>query len=598
MATRGKNALDDKGYVVYTRTSTNKLWESARQKQESIIKNYYSAVNTEPQQVDYQNVADYLRRMGDKERTKEAALIEQYTGLKVTSQTEAMEFIKDFNEFLIGKEQYRKAYERIQNALANEKIKQGKGTDGLPPAISSLFNSKFGEIFGKKISSYINRHQKDVIENTDKFVDDLIAFVDKKYDEVLELTLKELLTYTTKEEDKFGTIEGYKELYELYTQNKYFKEIYHQSMRSALSLDGFNKAIKDLVKKEGGDTFFKKNVKKRREARGRTITNLGFKLEGRAGSRVRGIADEFIESLEDFEVSIGTEGTKVSFQLPGNMSKTDNMVFILEGQVDTDEIYKEFMEMNKNLDSAENLEKVNKEMKRYWDEHLSKLGNGFIIFKSNKMYGIDNIQKDGGFIAGDYALGNFQNFASSSELQKRLDITKFVKVVSNTIQGAILEGEIGPIETWLHTYVCECIAKLLLDDWEKIGEDAAQTGPTAIHVLTLEGINIPISVYLYCLADALAKTVEDIEKGDLVKIKLLPSENLYPTVEDYYKDGDVMVENTSKNEAKRTSRPKVPNVAIAWNKQRNDALTKYKISVNFYKNFRKIVLDNLKPPTP
>lgn len=596
MATRGKNALDDKGYVVYKRESTNVRWESARQKQEAIINSYYSAVNTEPQQVDYQNVANYLRGMGDRERAKETALIEKYTGLKLTNQTQAMDFVKNFNELLIGKEQYRKAYERIQNAKANEKIKKGKGTDGLPPAISSLFSSKFGEIFGQKIGRFINNHKEDAINNTDKFVDDLIAFVDKKYDEVLELTLKELLTYTTQENDKYGTKEGYQELYELYTQNKYFKEIYHQSMRSAISLDGFKKAIKDLTKKEGGEAFFKKNVKKRREARGRTITNMGFKLEGRAGARVRGIADEFIESLEDASVTLNDKGTKVSFQLPGNMSKTDNMVFILEGEVNTDEIFKDFMEMNKNLDSAENLEKVNKEMKRYWDEHLSKLGEGFIIFKSNKMYGIDNIQKDGGFIAGDYALGNFENFISNSELQQRLDIVKFVKVVSNTIEGAILEDEISPIETWLHTYVCECIAKLLLDDWEKIGEEAGKTGPTAIHVLTLEGINVPMSVYLYCLADALSKTVEDIEKGDLVKIKLLPSENLYPKVEDYYTDSDVMVENTSKNEAKRASRPKVPNVSIAWNKQRNDALTKYKISVNFYKNFKKIVLDNLKAP--
>jgi hypothetical protein len=69
------------------------------------------------------------------------------------------------------------------------------------------------------------------------------------------------------------------------------------------------------------------------------------------------------------------------------------------------------------------------------------------------------------------------------------------------------------------------VAELLFDDWVSIGE-VPRGGAKAIHVLQLEGLQIPISVFLTAAGRAMVSAANDMER--LIKIRVkLPGKIIY-----------------------------------------------------------------------
>ena len=86
------------------------------------------------------------------------------------------------------------------------------------------------------------------------------------------------------------------------------------------------------------------------------------------------------------------------------------------------------------------------------------------------------------------------------------------------------------------------------------------------------------------------RATKEAKPTDFVNIVVYRSKVLYPNSQSYGED--IMVPNTRQDKDKR-GRDKVPNVSIAWNKQRNDTLQNFGITVKFYKNFNELVLEKL-----
>ena len=99
----------------------------------------------------------------------------------------------------------------------------------------------------------------------------------------------------------------------------------------------------------------------------------------------------------------------------------------------------------------------------------------------------------------------------------------------------------------------------------------------AIHVLTLNDINIPLSVFLIGAGEALIQAVNESKKStDFIRLTVHRSKVLYPDKDSYELD------------AKGN-----PMVGKAWNIQRDDALQNYSITINFYKNFNEAILEKI-----
>ena len=165
-------------------------------------------------------------------------------------------------------------------------------------------------------------------------------------------------------------------------------------------------------------------------------------------------------------------------------------------------------------------------------------------------------------------------------------MNKFIIVVANTIDNAILSGEYGRIREWLYLYIAESIAYLLFDDWEKIGGDLTNKGANAVHALLLNDVNVPLSVFLKGAGAALIKVADEIEKtNNFINIVVHKSKPLYH--EDDQGNPTGYPTETGENGEQKVL------VGRAWNIQRADALQNYNITVKFYKNFNEEILSKI-----
>lgn len=581
----GEDRLDGKGYVVYTRQSLVNgkptRWEYARLRQEEKINNWYSTINLKPTTDQYIAAGQYLLDLGEKEEKKERKLIQAVLGLESVDIEDEVELIKQFNEVLVGKAQYEDALHRIDVAL-NNKDNKGKNGAGLAPSISSFFTDKLKDAFEKNLNMLLTEEAENINGDGRKarkarnqIERQIVDVFYKSLDEAFE----NLLTYKTDVDDRWGTLQGYEKMLEVYQKYPYYKKVFQESLRKRFDPE----KIKNIIRGENQKKYIKTKGKLTAADLGKDI----LKIKTRTGS-LGGDVNEIINALRDMmansDTTIDTNGTRISTSFKSNKMLTDNMtIFDIEGTIDTNKMLKKIEEkLDDKMEGrqGEDLVEAHKIMKEFWNRHLSKLDNSFIVFKNTKSYGLKNIENEffgGGFKGGkSVSLDRFAAMPQPAGFNN-IDINKFVAVIANTIPGAILEDQYTNISKWLYIYVTESIANLLFDDWERIGSEEA-SGANAIHALLLEDINIPLSVFLKGAGQALIDAANDFYESDYVRMNIYRSNALYNENEEGAPKG---YPKSSKGH---------PRVGYAWNLQREDAMANYHISFRFYKNFNDEIL--------
>ena len=262
MATKGVDALDSNGYVVYNRRSNNSRLEKTRQEQESLIRNYYSDLQSRPTLDQYREVGKFLIELGQSEEKKEKELIESVLGIEVKNTDDVKKFIENFNEVLVGTKQYEDALRRIGIAL-----QEGEKA-GLAPSISSLYVSKLNKILGRKVNDFIHKELKNVKndEDFDKSIKRMEEGIIDVFEESFDEAIEELLSYQNKNKtpDRFGTGSGYQELLDLFKSNKIFQQIYKTKIRKSFNDESIKNIIRQNVnaikanKRMYGHTWVKK----------------------------------------------------------------------------------------------------------------------------------------------------------------------------------------------------------------------------------------------------------------------------------------------------------------------------------------------------
>lgn len=575
----GENRIDGNGYVVYTRQSlvngSPTQWEFARRRQEEKINNWYSIISIQPTTDQYIAAGQYLINLGEREEIKEKKLIESVLGIKFKEPKDEIELIRQFNEVLVGRGQYEDALHRLDVAI-NNKDNKGKDGRGLAPSITAFFGDKLEECFKAKLEPFFERKSKTIARS--KNIDATIANMEKEilqlFYQSLDEALTALFTYQTDKDDRWGTLQGYEEILKVINDNPYIKQAFQDSLRNRFNPD----KIKNIIRKNRETIIKKKGKIDIKKDLGKDI----LKLKGRKGS-LGGDVNEIFNAARDmaFNATIGAEGTKISGSFVSNKMLTDEMtIYEINGEIDKKEMYEILQNLSLSMDytKGDDLIQAHRVMKAFWDDHFSKLDGGFVVFKNAKSYGLKNIENEafgGGFKGGkSVSLNRLATIPAPEGAFNNIDINKFVKVVANTIPGAILENEYNNISKWLYIYVTESIANLLFDDWERIGDEAANTGPNAIHALLLEDVNIPISIFLKGAGQALIDAATDFYGSDYVRMDVRRSSALY------HED----------KEGKPTGYPKDstdghPRVGYAWRIQRENTLLNYSISFRFYRNF-------------
>lgn len=196
------------------------------------------------------------------------------------------------------------------------------------------------------------------------------------------------------------------------------------------------------------------------------------------------------------------------------------------------------------------------------NEHLKRLNKGMIIYSNVKDYALgQNFKRRGGFsTGGDMKLDTYAN------IMKKTKASEFIGAIANAMDEAVFGDE--KHRQAILEMITQDMANFLFDDVFTIGKEMTD-GATAIHLMNLDGVYIPVSYLLLLLAEAF----EQEDKKNYRDI-------FYPTIrytKILYPHGGEGHEGDNKW------------TYDDWLKQRNDALNKITIGATFARSFVDIV---------
>lgn len=275
------------------------------------------------------------------------------------------------------------------------------------------------------------------------------------------------------------------------------------------------------------------------------------------GSKQWALAGNFREVMEAF--GIGTRAGKVvdiksgNFHIEGTLSSerigdkgaaTDVIASIKFPE----EITKE---LNETPFSSDKMSRVGAFIK--FSENLKKYKDSLIIHISSKNYTLnEGFKERGGYGTTQMTPESLWYTLNSAGIH----IENLITMIINLCDGAI--GQDLGIETDIENEIAQYFAYIFFDDAQTIGEEmVSNSSGISIHVLDLNGVEVPLSVFLEFLADSIAQE----KTRETVKVDISAPQILYPE------------KNT-------------PASSSQWNEQRNYALRNTKISTHFLSNIR------------
>ena len=546
------------GYVVYQRGAKSKspYWKHIHNK---ALEDASSIQSLYDRQADKGRIAgERLLALGQAEQVKELSLINQATGSTYTSALDIKMFIQNFNEVLVGKQQFMAIQSRLKSALT----KPNQSIGNRAPTIASWFTNALGTALNRNINNFITN-------NLDALIAKQFTIWEQQFDAIIDKSiddaLKQLLTKMDEKSGKelYGDQESWRQIYDAAQQLQGFNQYFQQMIRSKFD---FNQ-IRNILQNE----TVKITNKSHRGIRKVIDSKQGLNLRNERKSRaVGGSVQEFIENISTMigqaAQTAASSGGRVA---SSEMMKTDNFtIFSYEETFDGEGVAQQLANaLNDTMMTSGTLQEAVSLMDGFWNEHLSKLHNSFIVYGSTKAYALT--ASFGGFHGGGSR--NLED-AKSIIAQAGFDlntVSRFINAAYNTGDGAIFASQRGEYSEELEQALSSAVANLLFDDWATIGEYTG--GAQAIHVLQLDTLQVPLSVFLIAAGRALIDASQDTQR--FIQIHLnLPGEIKYK--EPIQTEGGHMSEIVEK-----------------WNEQAEIAKNESSFSLVFLKNFKQMITE-------
>ena len=568
-------------------------------------------------------VADILQKYGEAERRKEIKLLRAMGLTDVQDDQSHWKTVRQINEIMVGKQAYKRALEQIK--YAKDKLEGGKKT--LAPTISSLYVGYLTQIFGNKLNNYIEKFLQSVGNITDiKKLDNKIDWkkinedISIIYDEAIEEALRELFKKNPKVAmDEFGTY-WTKEEYDnfLAAINDTHIEALKQRIHSRISLD----EIQKTVKKEFG-SLLKKNKNKVQRG-GRTVFEMAAKLKevkDKKNKKNESDIDNATLRVASIGGSVNEVINMIRNMLPGTITvnsgetsekkynravhssinerqKIDTTLVI--STLDKDSIENIFESMEAETGQAENLIDAEKKMSDFYEKHLKNLDDTFVIFSNTKAYTMNTVKTKGFSGGGARRIDDLQVLLTQGlNVYSVNEATNLIDYIKNTIHNAYLDSDKNRSEVLdgLKNIIRVGMVHLLFDDWVTIGKE--DTGGNAIHVFTLDDVNIPASYLFIGAAKAYRETVQGTSQrfGTFFSLSLkYPKDILYPEAPEPIRDIDTgkivdwqVASNGAQYPIREFKNRIVPNVREAWEKQKQDIASNFTFSYHFLRRFYLII---------
>lgn len=475
-----------------------------------------------------------LLTLADNEYQKERKLLEEIFGVSgLTDQLnlDDVASTQNFMDALNATLQTREVFERNKELLT-------EGND-IQKLIITYFPTYFGRAFKE---SWENIIQKRIVESfiTGESVENCI-------EEEIPIILARAVEMMFKEADSELRNGSHKSAYEKFLNQIGTLEDKNSFVRQLYEIYG----IKNFAAQIKEKLFSGQEAKKAREAvqaRATEIISVNFDQKG-------GFAYEALSALIGQSLEVSNKGVTISSTRTGQTTaKADVMVTI---DVNPEPIL-EIVEGLSNTSREKNIAAF-----KQISDHLKKVDGGYVIYQNAKNY-LPKTAKGEGFRAGD-----------TLTAEKLIPILRNIDRNANTLVGALLntaKGAVGAdeeLKNKISKALMGDIALMLFDDYQTIG-DKVRTGARVIHILNLNGIYVPMSLFLKMSARAIENSLENE-----IVVKTSTKPILFPKQRDQ-------------------DRWMAKNNASPWQHQKEKALETTTISYRFLRNFQEIISQYLK----
>ena len=576
---RSVNTINGERYVYYDRLKddTENEWAPGLHEKASSVFDWRVTYGGNPE-----DISKYFAGLADNEFTKEKDLLETHfhTSYDPNSKECGKALIEAFNTILSTKE----IFER--NALLITETEGQKAVFSWFPFymnkvlhkfindpdrdftndIAQLVKSGFieGEDESEKIKKAIQKHIND---NTFDLVDKALKLMFSEKVEA-ENGLKKLGDKKFKELGR-----AYQEIFAALNnlQDKARNNEFIQGTIKTYQLDKLGEMIMDNF---SGDNFDYSNIKK-------SLNKFKFDVQvGSATGSKGGVFTEFFAKRLG-EVVLSSKGTKFTSHHTGDAGEQKADYMYTVGMSDGAE---EFIENELSKFQGGRGSNV-RDVKKLTEKVFEDFGNekGFMILVNAKNWSLGKNVKNGskstgfkGFSAGAAIdLNTWDDMMHEMNIRGRDFIFTILQMIPHAIGNP--NGDNANLEK-VSMMFDRAIGSALFDDFEPGDPFENKKGLRIIHLLYLNGIYIPLSVFYTLLSKAFADFKASLEMNDLVKVHFqMPKDIKYPTQED--------------------ERPDLRAGKKPWVEQSNEALSAIKVSYHFMKGYKKFMEEfyNLNP---
>lgn len=499
------------------------------------------------------NVEPY-RRMAEYEKEKELALLREVFGQELTisldKPQDAKMLIDALNSTLNIKEIYERNIEMLELSIGGRK----SVISFFPTYFIQAWNDRWKEIYNATVKTFSSGKKITLEEALQKEIN--IRLDSITADAIERMFQAEPEMKAMRGEDSQHK-EAYKQLLNAFQNMPRYRNELIEQIRSIYKIDELSKAISEDIKDKGHLT--KQKIEKKLKTSPRTP--IQFQTGRRGGLTLEAIEHLTFELVGD---ALEAKGISAKAIHTGNIGfmKNDNILALGINTGLIDEWMEDIAINNKGSSRKENIDRMRK-----LHDLVEKLDSGFLVYSSDKNYTLNKDFRDKfGFPAGSsISMNSFYEATRNVNKNART----FVGLIVNTIEGAIMGNDSAREK--LSEAMATDFAMMMFDDYQTIGDFRGRKGAKVIHIMNLDNIMIPLSVFLTMLANAVERAETDVD--DFVKVVLMT-----PEIE--FKDYNAQLKWQFDNDKSSSS---------AWTFQRDEALRKTRISVNFFKEFRDFI---------
>lgn len=499
------------------------------------------------------NVEPY-RRIAEYEKEKELALLREVFGQELTisldKPQDAKMLIEALNSTLNIKEIYERNVEMLELSIGGRK----SVISFFPTYFIQAWNDRWKEIYDATVKTFSSGKKITLEEALQKEIN--IRLDSITADAIERMFQAEPEMKAMRGEDSQHK-EAYKQLLNAFQNMPRYRNELVEQIRSIYKIDELSKAISEDIKDKGHLT--KQKIEKKLKTSPRTP--IQFQTGRRGGLTLEAIEHLTFELVGD---ALEAKGISAKAIHTGNIGfmKNDNILALDINTGLIDEWMEDIAINNKGSSRKENIDRMRK-----LHELVENLDEGFLVYSSDKNYTLNKDFRDKfGFPAGSsISMNSF--YEATRNVNK--NAKTFVGLVVNTIEGAIMGNDSAREK--LSEAMATDFAMMMFDDYQTLGDFRGKKGVKVIHIMNLDNIMIPLSVFLTMLANAVECAETDVD--DFVKVVITT-----PEIE--FKNHDEQIKWELDNDETSSS---------AWSYQRKEALRKTRISVNFFKEFRDFI---------